>query len=291
MRFLKHRITLSLLSLLWLCVACGEDPPSAPPDPDPASLQALYLSAVDDARIATSSEISHLLTPITDENPDLIWENDVVGSRLLVVTWLGDAGDYYRCDDPGGCAGNTSCIEGGECPTYRYDSWVTVVPEIKQFFANIQPDPLRMAQLLGLPPEAAVEGDPGEYTYMLEMWVSPADLFRPCPDTEISDRECETDFPTDSFQVFDPDNTVMATAGPDDGVFMTYPSWFDNQTLYSYTPDSNPYPWTRLGYTYDWGSSNHIGMSEFVLHGKKEDGSTISVGIHSVKATLDYFDQ
>ena len=31
-------------------------------------------------------------------------------------------------------------------------------------------------------------------------------------------------------------------------------------------PNSPPAPWTRLGYTYDWGeSSNHVGLSEFVL--------------------------
>ena len=45
----------------------------------------------------------------------------------------------------------------------------------------------------------------------------------------------------------------------------------------------------RLGYTYDWGSSNHIGLSEFVLHGRKEDGSGIAVGIKSVKTTVEYF--
>lgn len=43
--------------------------------------------------------------------------------------------------------------------------------------------------------------------------------------------------------------------------------------------------------TCDWGSSNHVGLSEFVLHGRKEDGSTISVGTKSVKTTAEYFAQ
>lgn len=276
---------LFLLALLCVLAACGSDSSVTDP-PRPDSLQEQYFSAVDDARIAEAFEISYDLTPINDDNPDLIWENGVVGSRLLVVTWLGDAGRYYECNDPGGCSGNTACIEGGECPSYKWDSWVTVVPEIKNFFGMTQPEPLRIAQLLGLPPEAASEGDPGEYKYMLEMWVSPHDLFRPCPDAEIWDCACEIEFPLDPSVM--PDK-VRATSGPDYGTFMTYPDWFNNQDLYSYTIDSDPYPWTRLGYTYDWGSTNPVGLSEFILHGSKEDGSTISVGIKSVKPTAEYF--
>jgi len=290
MRYLKSLVPLPLLTLAWLLASCGSDS-STVAAPEQVNLQAQYSSAVADARMVTLSEISRYLTPISNDNPALIWENGVVGSRLLVVTWLGEAGKYYKCSDPGGCSGNTSCIEGGECPAYRYDSWVTVVPEIRNFFGVTRPEPLRIAQLLGLPPEAAVAGAPGEYKYMLEMWVSPQDLFRPCPDTEISDTVCETSFPTDSFRMLDLDNKVRATAGPEYGVFKTYSSWFGNQARYSYTMGASPYPWTRLGYTYDWGSGNHVGLSEFILHGRKVDGSTISVGIRSVRTTAEYFQQ
>ncbi len=290
MRYPKILIPWSFLSLICLLAACGSDS-SAPAAKTTVSLQAQYSSAVADARTAEPAEISRYLTPVTNDNPNLIWENGVKGSRLLVVTWLGDAGKYYKCGDPGGCSGNSSCIEGGECPAYKYDNWVTVVPEIRNFFNMVQPEPLRIAQLLGLPPTAATSGGTGEYKYMLEMWVSPQDLFRPCPDTEISDIACETSFPTDSFRMLDPNNKVRATVGPEYGVFKTYSSWFTNQASYSYTTGLSPYPWTRLGYTYDWGSSNHIGLSEFVLHGRKEDGSGIAVGIKSVKTTAEYFAQ
>ncbi|OGU06762.1 MAG: hypothetical protein A2X82_08390 [Geobacteraceae bacterium GWC2_55_20] len=290
MRYLKSLVPLSLITLAWLLAACGSDTSTAAA-PEQVSLQAQYSSAVADARTVVPSEISRYLTPISNDNPALIWENGVVGSRLLVVTWLGEAGKYYKCSDPGGCSGNTSCIEGGECPSYRYDSWVTVAPEIRNFFGVTRPEPLRIAQLLGLPPEYAVAGDPKEAKYMLELWVSPQDLFRPCPDTEISDTVCETSFPMDAFRMLDLNNTVRATEGTDYGVFKTYSSWFNNRTRNIYTSGSSPYPWTRLGYTYDWGSSNHTGLSEFVLHGRKEDGSTISVGIRSVKSTAEYFQQ
>lgn len=287
MRVTKLLRMSSLSALHWLLVACG----TGSDVPATVDLQAQYASAVADASVALPSEISRNLTPITTQNRDLVWENGVVGSRLLVVTWMDDAGKYYKCGVPGGCSGNTSCLEGGECPTYKYDSWVTVVPEIRRFFAVAPPESLRLAQLLGLPPQVAIAGDPREYKFMMEMWVAPKDLFRPCPDTEISDTACETDFPVDSFRSLDLSNLVRATAGPNYGAFMTYPAWFDNQTRYSYTMGSNPYPWTRLGYTYDWGSSSHVGLSEFVLHGRKVDGSTISVGIKSVRTTAEYFMQ
>jgi hypothetical protein len=290
MRHQKQLTIISFLFLISLLTGCGSDS-TAPPAPRQVNLQAQYSSAVADARTAEPSEISRYLTPITADNPNLVWENGVVGSRLLVVTWLGDAGKYYKCSAPGGCSGNSSCIEGGECPTYKYDSWVTVAPELKNYFGITVPQPLRIAQLLGLPPAAATTGDSGEYKYMLEMWVSPQDLFRPCPDTEISDTVCETGFPMDAFRMLDLDNKVRATEGTDYGVFKTYSSWFNNRARNIYTTGSSPYPWTRLGYTYDWGSSNHSGLSEFVLHGRKADSSTISVGIKSVKTTAEYFAQ
>ena len=288
MHCLQKLSALSQLSLICLLAACGNDARVAPVAA-PAGLQAQYSSAVADARVASPDEISAKLTPIRDDNPALVWENGVVGSRLLVVTWLGDAGINYKCTDPGGCTGNSSCKEGGNCPSYGFDSWVTVAPELKNFFGLTPPVPLRVAQLLGLPPKAASEGGAGQYKYLLELWVSPKDLFRPCPDTEISDTTCGTGFPTDMFRTPDLSDKVRVSAGPDYGVFKTYSSWFNNRARYSYTMDSDPYPWTRLGYTYDWGSANHTGLSEFVVHGRKQDGSKIFVGIKSVSTTADYF--
>ncbi|MCX5839251.1 MAG: hypothetical protein NTW71_12160 [Deltaproteobacteria bacterium] len=55
-------------------------------------------------------------------------------------------------------------------------------------------------------------------------------------------------------------------------------------------PPVCPYPWPRFGYTYDWGNpEKSIGLSEFVIHGKKADGSEVSVGIKAVTPTAAYF--
>lgn len=170
----------------------------------------------------------------------------------------------------------------------HYDTWVTVVPELKTFFGGVAPAPLRMAQLLGLPP-----ADAANKKYMIEFWVSPDDLYRPCPDPEMTDHECQVDFPSNQFLVFDTTNKVYADQSCDTGQcgFKDYKGWFENRGNCIYT-SAYPYPWTGLGYTYDWGNPlSHVGLSEFVIHGKKESWQTISVGVKSVKETAAYFNQ
>ncbi len=286
-----------LIVVMFGLSGCGSDAPTeAPGDPKTA-----YVRAVLDASLVTPAKIYQGLTPITNDNTELIWENGVVGSRLLVVSWMGSAGAYYKCP-AAGCSASDTCKEGKECPTYKWDTWVTVAPELKKYFSGTVPSSLRLAQLLGLPPEYATTGDPKEAQYLLELWVSPKDLFRPCPDPEITDKACQADYPYSMFWSFTADEKVKATEG---GVsqFMDYRGWFDNRTSFIYQypyPASSsssplPYPWTRLGYTYDWGNPNHIGLSEFVAHGNRIDPQgnpkTISVGIRSVKTTAEYFVQ
>lgn len=250
----------------------------------PLPVQALYSSAVHDARTVTPAKISRNLTPITSENRDLIWENGIPGSRLLVLSWIrgSDARYYDGSVDP-------ACRPDSDSCTLRADIWVTVAPEMKRYFMEVPPQPLRIAQLLGVPPEYAAED-----RRMVELWVSPRDLFRPCPDQEITDRECRAGFPPDPFGPFGPDERYRATEGPGWNVFMNYTGWFNNRKSYIYAnprnyPASSPYPWTRLGYTYDWGSPNHVGLSEFVVHGRKQNNSGISVGIRSLSTTTEYF--
>ena len=134
---------------------------------------------------------------------------------------------------------------------------VTLAPEIQTFFKNhVSSDTnftLRAAQLLGLPAN-------NSNTYFVELWVKPESLFRPTPDNEINDTTASLVFPAD--------------ASTD------YKNWFNGNIIYSYYPMK--YPWTRLGYTYDWGSTNHIGLSEFVI----KHNSTVTV--ESATPTVEY---
>lgn len=279
-RSLQRLACLIALATTLLVSACGDttNPPL------PVNVQSLYSSAVFDARTVTPAKISVNLTPITTDNRNLVWENGVPGSRVLVMSWIRDSDrQYYDGSvDP-------ACHEGGADCKLGVDLWVSVAPELKTFFLGMAPQPLRIAQLLGVPPEYAQEP-----RSMVELWVAPKDMFRPCPDPEITDRECQAEYPDDPFRTFSQTELVRATEGAGRGIFMNYTGWFNNRKNYIYDnarnyPASSPYPWTRLGYTYDWGSATHIGLSEFVVHGRKMSGAGIVVGIKSLKRTEEYF--
>jgi hypothetical protein len=214
------------------------------PSPTPTlSLDQMYQSAIEDAMVAKPSEVYSGLAPIAESNGNLIWQGDSGNKSVLVVTFTKYASSY-----PVGETVNTTWGE----------TWVTVVPEIQTFFkthadanSNVT---LRALQLLGLPAN-------NSNTYFVEFWVNPQSLFRPTPDNEINDTTAQLTFPS--------------SAASD------YKQWFNDNIIYSYFPER--YPWTRLGYTYDWGeSSSHIGLSEFVL----KQNSLVEV--KSVTPTVDY---
>lgn len=304
MSVLRHKNKLfscfALVVFLASCLtlsSCGGSSSASDPAPD-------YNVAVQDASQAlTANKISRNLTAITPGNPNLLWENGVPGSRLLVASFASErVCSSYRCPAEG-CQPSATCKEGKECPTYGYDTWVTVVPELKNA-AGQGATPLRVAQILGLPPTAS-------YACVIEMYVSPRNLFRPSPDPEITDQEAEIGFPEDGLRKFDDTMLVWSDMPCDKSLdaagqprcpscegascgFTSYKNWFTNRRAYIYS--GNAYPFTGLGYTYDWGNqvAPHVGLSEFVLNGskpKKQDGSPdyIQVFIKSVTPTVSYF--
>lgn len=210
----------------------------------PAALNQAYLAAVRDAEEATPAEISRNLVALVASNPDLI-RNEA--GEIRVVTWT----DWKGYD-----------TQVGQRLTLSRDVWITVVPHVRSFchacgLSDAALD-LRLRQRLGLPPDDAK-------TRFVEFWVSPDNLFRPSPDPEISDHEAEVDFPR-------PQRFV--TVSPD------HKEWFEALKKSSYGDQG--YPWTRLGYTYDWGGKTEVGESEFVIPKGSE------VWVHSVTPTQAY---
>jgi len=151
----------------------------------------------------------------------------------------------------------------GQQSTTR-EVWVTAVPEVQQRCkAFTDPDlELRLRQLLGLQPDAKEQ-------FFVTMTVRASDIFRPaanpitttewpCADHD-KDETCGEFFPT--------------WAGND------HIKWVANQMLTSYIiSDSHngaySYPWTRLGYTYDWKpGADRYGASEYVIR----PGSVINI--------------
>jgi hypothetical protein len=190
------------------------------------TLDAIYQNAIDDAMVAKPSEVCTNLTAIVERNHNLNWTGTPGNQSVLVVTFTKYASSYP--------VGETINTTWGE-------TWVTVAPELKAFFkTHVDADvnvTLRTLQLLGLPPN-------NTNSFFVEMWINPQALFRPTPDNEINDTSAQLAFP--------------ASATDD------YKAWFNSNIIYSYFPER--YPWTRLGYTYDWGSAgSHFGLSEFVI--------------------------
>ena len=141
--------------------------------------------------------------------------------------------------------------------------WVTGVPEVQEKCRKFtDPDlALRLRQLIGLQPNA-------KFQYFVTMTVRSSDIFRPATDPTTT-----TEWPCS--------DSAQAACGEifPDWVSSDHIKWIANQMLSSYIILDPPtgaysYPWTRLGYTYDWKpGSNKYGASEYVVRA----GSVVNV--------------
>lgn len=212
----------------------------------------LYNLSVGDAAKPQSWEIEKDLVKIRKETPGLVWKEINQEQYILVSSWQKDT-SYYKNDE-----------KTGTYNTTKYPIWVTVVPELQKLcqnkrFGRKEGLALRLKQLLGLPPNV-------EKSYFVEFWVQPQDLFRPCLDGDVSDVNCTLAFPEDGSE--------------------EHKKWINDLRLASYYHSewNKNYPWTQLGYTYDWHPKNkkHVGLSEFVI-GKHKD-----IIVHRFYSTTEY---
>ncbi|MEZ4888179.1 MAG: hypothetical protein R3E32_25850 [Chitinophagales bacterium] len=207
-------------------------------------LDANYKKAIIDAMYADEHEISNNLIVISPNNTYLQWQGEGENKRVLVTSWIKEDINYYSI---------------GEMVELKSDEiWVTACPELQDWYAKnekkVKDIDLRLEQLLGLPPKSG-------QTHFIEFWVKPSDMFRPTPDNEITDQTT---------------NLQLA-----ENIDSTYKAWYQGNILYSYYPLA--YPWTRLGYTYDWGNKkSEVGLSEFVIRKNAE------VIVNSVQTTAEY---
>jgi len=189
-------------------------------------IQRSYSRSVEDAQEAQPTEVYSQLVAITPNNPQLIWREYQGKKQVLVSTWT---------------AVNVYDEQVGKTTRLSREVWVTAAPQIQQFARSLSLDAeaksLRLEQYLGLPAN-------GRKTKFVQIWVNATDLFRPCPDPEIEDTQCDLQFPPSATE--------------------EHKIWIIKQMLSSYGVKG--YPWTRLGYTYDWGNPDtEVGASEFVI--------------------------
>jgi len=118
--------------------------------------------------------------------------------------------------------------------------WVTTEGDVRAACTGFEPSTLRirLQQLLGLPLDDAPR-------FFVTLRVAAADLFRPCADPDLDKTRCGEDFPAD----LDP----------------AHYAWYARQTAVAYASPAG-FPWTRLGYTYNWrAGADEFGVPELVV--------------------------
>jgi len=195
-------------------------------------LAAQYEAAVKDAADVTEDKIRPLV--IIDENSDKVtWNSD--SSKVMMVTF-NNVPDVYK-----------------DGTTVKLDRpvWLVTEKELQQWYRSHKDDirnwPMRFRQLLGMPKSSPA-------THFSVLWVSPKDMIRPAFVTSIKNGEMKTTFD---------ENSEDENLSPEMRIW--YQNWFDENRAKSFGKDG--YPWTRLGYTYDWASKekNKYGLSEFLV--------------------------
>ena len=141
--------------------------------------------------------------------------------------------------------------------------WISLVPEVKDRCKTFPPDVLamRLRQILGLQPTQTV-------THFITMKVRAVDLFRPTPDPRT-----DTIYPC-----LDPVKKTGCNVFPvgandeEKERIAKHKQWMAETFLTLQIP--NGFPWTHLGYTYNWApGADPYGASEYLVR----SGSNVEV--------------
>lgn len=224
------------ISILLILLGCSKDDSVE----TPISEQERFINAMIDAsRDLTEEDIYNGLVPIKYGESTLT-EWMIVGEDTLVLVSTMQEHDWYYADVEVGDSFVTSS-------TSDYPIWVTIPGELNSVLLSEtkQPDSLslntRLKELIGLRPD-------GEESIINLLWINKNDLLRPSYNP-------------------DPTTTYGAVEYPSILSPGWYQSWFESNVDYSYESPAHGlnYPFTRLGYTYDWGENrSKYGLSEFI---------------------------
>ena len=233
----------------------------------------VYLEAVTDAQDRQVSDINRNLAAVINPEytPGVQWKTDSDGAqRALMATWTYSTNyvpDYT--DTPNWVAK----LKPGDVVSTKYGPlFVVVSTQIKDYAERFKLDldtdtnlNYRTAQLLGMPPTVVEQTWKNAF---LEVWVKPADLYRPSPDPETTDHEAEMDFSYANISSL--------------SVTDTYRNWYAAKIAQSYKGSDKTlwWPFTGFGYSYDWGNPDTcVGLSEFVIRGGANSDIPIDMGV------------
>lgn len=129
--------------------------------------------------------------------------------------------------------GETVEIAWGPVWTFANKELATHADEFKE----AEDSEMRFKQLICFAPDS-------KHSTVTGLWVDPADIYRPAYQN-------------------DPTKPNMTTTFSED-IDEEFKAWFDTNILNSYFYGA--YPWTRLGYTYDWANNGKTyGLTEFII--------------------------
>ncbi len=216
----------AVLLLVLLAFACKRDEP----ENKTLTPAELYQAAILDAISADSTEIIDTLWAISKTNPGVEYQTFGGVEYVLVATFHNYPKGYL-----------TDTIYS-RSTAYTF---VFIPKQFRQYFRATMPADgdlqLRALQLIGLPPN-------DNKTHFTELWVRPQDLLRPSGDYEIDDRTAQP--------------YLTGSAAKDS----YYSNWYAGNTYWSYFSGGKLYPWTRLGYTFDWAKlKSEVGISEYLI--------------------------
>lgn len=230
-----HSLALCMaVAILGACGTALGNPGNASVSPAPsAELRAVYARALADAAVYQERHVLPLLPAVPDAEGMV---------RVATLT-----ADPYSTGPQ----------------TVPQEVWVSVVPEVRDSCLSWRGEDLamRLRQLLGLRPGDSI-------AHFVEMRAPAAGMFRPTVDPAIHTRApCSPD------QARGPECGLHFPAGVD----TAHVAWMAGQMLSAWKmPDGYPvdagdearlgYPWTRLGYTYNWHpGSPRYGASEYLV--------------------------
>lgn len=239
-----------------------------------------YKQAVQDSLVIDPAELLPLVS-LSPGEPFVTYSKD--GTRILMLTV-----HSYPQTYPTGARKKLPY----QCWTFTDKEFLAWYEAVGQY--NQKPWQLRINQLLGMPAEH-------KSTHVTAMWVLPEDIVRPAYNSDIYS-SCALDsfaealklnfhtYGINQYQVVhgdeDQDGKVETTAQTA-GRVQVFRQWFNDNIISSYF-SGDDYPWTRIGYTYDWGradgktAASEYGLSEFLV--KEASAVTIAYTV-----TLDDF--
>jgi hypothetical protein len=216
-------------------------------------MEQLYANSITDAMVADSSEIIDSLLPITDTNNALQWKTIKGQKYVLLSTFMRFPSSYP---------------EGDSITNTWGEAWLFIPAQMKNrlagSFTASSDTIMRICQLLGLPPVNSRSN-----THIVDMWVKVGRLRRPAGNPDIT--------------------TTSTGAALLNGLPASFNNWFNNYIIFAYyhSLQSNTdfhYPWTRLGYTYDWApDKKEVGLSEYLL------ATNSGCWVEKVRTAQDYF--